>query len=78
MAKAPVTTEQRPKALDVLVGIVDIVLTFRFAERTPTLSDMARIVSTASRLLRFSNFDERIETENQVVLMLAKKRQLVS
>jgi hypothetical protein len=41
MAKAPVTTEPRPKALDVLVGIVDIVLAFRFAERTPTLSDMA-------------------------------------
>ena len=79
MAKAPTTTtEPRPKALDVLVGIVDIVLTFRFAERTPTLSDMARIVSTASRLLRFSNLDERIETENQAVLALARKRQLVS
>jgi hypothetical protein len=79
MAKAPTTTtEPRPKALDVLVGIVDIVLTFRFAERTPTLSDMARIVSTASRLLRFSNLDERIETENQAVLALARKRQMVS
>jgi hypothetical protein len=82
MAKAPIaavgTTELRPKAVDVLTGIVDIVLTFRFAERTPTLSDMARIVSTASRLLRFSNLDERIETENQAVLALARKRQLVS
>jgi hypothetical protein len=67
MAKAPIAaagaTEPRPKALDVLVGIVDIVLTFRFAERTPTLSDVARVVSTASRLLRFSNLDERIETK---------------
>jgi hypothetical protein len=32
----------------------------------------------ASRLLRFSNLDERIETENQAVLALARKRQLVS
>lgn len=79
MPKAPTTTtEPRPKAVDVLTGIVDIVLTFRFAERTPTLSDMARIVSTASRLLRFSNLDERIETENAAVLALARKRQLVS
>ena len=77
MAKTQ-TTEVRPKALDVLVGIVDIVLTFRFADRTATLSDMARIVSTASRLLRFSNLDEKIETENQAVLTLARKRQLVN
>ena len=78
MAKASTTTtEPRPRAIDVLVGITDIVLAFRFAERTPTLSDMARIVSTASRLLRFSNLDERIEVENQAVLALAKKRELI-
>jgi len=35
-------------------------------------------VSTASRLLRYDNVDERIEVENAVVLQLAKKRQLVS
>ena len=64
-----------PKALDVFVCIVDIVLAFRFAERTPTLSEMARVVSTRVRLLRFSNLDERIETENQAVLALARKRQ---
>jgi hypothetical protein len=44
----------------------------------PTLSDMARRVSTASRLLRFSNLDKRIETENLAVLALTRKRQLVS
>jgi hypothetical protein len=41
-------------------------------------TDMARTASTASRLLRFSNLDERIETENLAVLALARKRQLVS
>ena len=69
---------ERPRALDVLTGITDIVLEFRFVGRTATLSDMARVVSTASRLLKFSNLDERIETENQAVLMLARKRQLIS
>ena len=39
---------------------------------------MARFVSTACRLLRFSNLDEKIETENQAVLALARKRQRVS
>ena len=77
MAKAPQTTE-RPRALDTLVSVTEIALAYRYQDRTPTLSDMARVVSTASRLLRFSNLDERIETENQAVLALARKRQLVS
>jgi hypothetical protein len=76
MAKAPVT--ERPKAVDTLIGITEQAIAFRFTERTPTLSDVARVVNTASRLLRFSNLDERIEVENAAVLQLAKKRQLVS
>ena len=37
MAKPPTTTtEPRPKAVDVLVGLTDIVLAFRFVERTAT------------------------------------------
>jgi len=39
---------------------------------------MARLVSAASRLLRYENQEERIEVENATVLALAKKRQLVS
>ena len=65
-------------ALDVLVDVTELALTYKYPDRTPTISDMARTVSTASRLLRFSNLDDRIETENQVVMALAKKRQLVS
>ena len=57
---------------------VEFVVAFRYTERTPTISDLARVVNTASRLLRFSNLDERIEVENAAVLALAKKRQLVS
>jgi len=48
------------------------------AERASSLSDVVRVVGTASRLLRYDNVDERIEVENATVLALAKKRQLVS
>ena len=77
MAKAPVTTE-RPPALDVLVNVSKAAIDFRYADRNPTLADMARVVSTASRLLRFSNFDERIEVENAALLQIAEARQLVN
>jgi hypothetical protein len=72
------TVSERPKSVETLISIVEQAIAYRFTERTPTLSDVARVVSTASRLLRFSNLDERIEVENAAVLALAKKRQLVS
>jgi hypothetical protein len=76
MAKTTVT-ETKPKAVDCLVGIVEQAIAFRFTERTPTLSDLARLVNTASRLLRFQDVDQRIETENAATLALVKKRGLV-
>jgi hypothetical protein len=76
MAKASVA--ERPKAVEALVGITEQAITFRFADKTVTLSDVVRVVGTASRLLRYDNVDERIEVENATVLALAKKRQLVS
>ena len=75
MAKAPAT--EQPKAVDTLVGITEQAIAFRYVDRTPSLSDMVRLVSTASRLLRYANQKERIEVENSTVLALAKKRQLV-
>ena len=80
MAKAPATElkSETPKAVDVLMDITERAIAFRYTERTPTLADVARVVNTSSRLLRFSNLDERIEVENATVLLLAKKRQLVS
>jgi hypothetical protein len=80
MAK-PTTSVQgteRPKAVDVLMDLTERAVAFRYPDRSPTLSDVVRVVSTASRLLRYSNLDERIEVENAAVLALAKKRQLVS
>ena len=76
MAKASVT--ERPKAVEALVGITEQAIAFRIAERAPSLSDVVPVVSTASRMLRYENVDERIEVENATVLALAKKRQLVS
>jgi hypothetical protein len=71
------STEQ-PKAVEALMGITEQAIAFRFADRSVSLSDVVRVVGTASRLLRYDNVDERIEVENATVLALAKKRQLVS
>jgi hypothetical protein len=76
MAKPPVA--ERPKAVDALMDITERAVAFRYPNRSPSLSDVVRVVSTASRLLRYSNLDERIEVENAAVILLAKKRQLVS
>jgi hypothetical protein len=74
---AKVTTES-PKALDALIGIVDLAIAVRFAERVPTLSDLARVVAASSRVLHIRDLDERISTENAAVMVLAKKRGMVS
>ena len=78
MAKPTSGTEQRPKSIDVLAAITEQALAFRYPDRSPTFSDVARLVNTASRLLRFSDVDHRIEVENAVTLVVAKKLQLVS
>jgi hypothetical protein len=72
------TATERPKAVNCLIGIVEQAIACRFTERGPTISDLARLVNTASRLLRFADVDHRIEVENAVTLAVAKKLQLVS
>jgi hypothetical protein len=74
---AKTTATEQPKAVDALVDITERAIAFRFADRTPSLNEMARMVGTASRLLRYENQEERVEVENATVLALAKKRQLV-
>jgi hypothetical protein len=76
--KQPAKTTEQPKALDALIGIVDLAIAFRFAERVPTLSDLARVVAASSRVLRIHDLDERLSCENAAMLALAKKRGLVS
>jgi hypothetical protein len=76
--KQPKPANGQAKTLDVLVEISDLAVGHRFVDRTPKLVDVARAVALASRLLRFENIDERIETENAAVLALAKKRSLLS
>jgi hypothetical protein len=76
--KQPKPANGQTKTLDVLVEISDLAVGHRFQTKTPKLVDVARAVALASRLLRFENIDERIETENAAVLALAKKRSLLS
>jgi hypothetical protein len=79
MAKTTVTGDAaKPKSIDTLAAITELALNYRFAERTPTLSDVARLVNVASRLLRFDSVDAKIEIENATTILLARKRQLVS
>jgi hypothetical protein len=44
MAKTTVTGDAaKPKSIDTLAAITELALNYRFAERTPTLSDVARL-----------------------------------
>ena len=78
MKQSAKPTTERSKAVDTLVGIVDLAITFRFPEKTPSLSDVARVVGASSRVLRIADLDERISVENAAVMALAKKRNLVN
>ena len=76
--KQPVKPTEQPKALATLVAIVDLAITFRYPEKTPSLSDVARVVGASSRVLHIRDLDERISVENAAVMEIAKKRSLVN
>jgi hypothetical protein len=77
MAKAAATTE-KPKALDTLVEITETALDFRYADKTVKLMDIGKVVIQASRAMHIRDADERVQCENQAVMAIAKKRQLLS
>jgi len=72
--KTPAT--DRPKALDTLIAIVDLVIPHRY-DRVPTLGEIARTVGVASRSLRIPDFDERISVENAATLAVAKRLNVI-
>ena len=76
--KQPAKAADQAKTLDTLVTISDLAIDHRFGERKPRLSDVARVVAFASRVLHIRDLDERIATENACVLALGKKRGLLS
>jgi hypothetical protein len=76
--KQPAKPTEQPKALATLISIVDLAITFRFPEKTPSLSDVARVVGASSRVLHIRDLDERISVENAAVMEIAKKRSLVN
>jgi hypothetical protein len=69
---------ERPKVLDTLIAIVELVIPHRYPDREPSLSDIARLTSNVAGVLRFSNRAERTEVETTATLTLVKKRGLVS
>jgi hypothetical protein len=73
--KAPktTTTTEQPTALDTLSAITELALGFRYPGQVPSVSNIVRTVSAASRCLRYQDIDERISVENGVVLAVAKK-----
>jgi hypothetical protein len=75
---AKVSATEKPKAVETLIGVVEQAIAFRFVERSPTIGDLARLVNTGSRLLRFSDVDERLSVENATTVALAKKLALMS
>jgi hypothetical protein len=72
------TENARPKTLDTLTEIAGLAMAYRFPDRVPTLSDIARVTAVASRCLHIKDTDERISCENAAVLALGKKLAVIS
>jgi hypothetical protein len=75
--KANATNSEKPKAVDTLIEIAELVLKYR-ADAKLRLAVVARVINRASGLLRYDNIDERLEVENGATVQLAKKLGLVS
>ena len=73
-AKPDTTT--KPKAVEVLAGVTEMVLGYRGDK--PTIAAIARVTNRASHLLRIGDLDERLEIENGATVMLAKKHGLMA
>jgi hypothetical protein len=71
------TATERPQTLATLTQIGELAVGYRFQDRTPTVSELARVIADASRSLRIRDLDERISCENAAVLALAKNRNLI-
>jgi hypothetical protein len=70
--------QDRPKALDTLTAITEQVIAFRYADRTPNLVDIGRVVIGCSRAMHVKDTDERISVENATVLAIAKRHGIVN
>lgn len=73
-AKPDTTT--KPKAVEVLAGVTEMVLGYRGDK--PTIAAIACVTNRASHLLRIGDLDERLEIESGATVMLAKKHGLMA
>jgi hypothetical protein len=71
------TTDSRQKAIDTLTAVSDLIIAYRYAEKVPTLGNVARAVAAAARTLHI-DANERVATENSCVLAVAKKLGVIS
>jgi hypothetical protein len=78
MPKVPTAPSSAATALNVLTSITEEALAFRFGDKTVRLTDIGKVVITASRVLNIRDADERVSVENAAVVALAKKRNLLS
>ena len=75
--KQATKTDNHPKALDTLVAIVDLIISHRFPQKTPTLVELARVTSLANHSLRYSDRDEKVSVENAATLAVAKRLNVI-
>jgi hypothetical protein len=75
--KPEAKTNGQPKAVDVLIEVVETVLKYRRIDK-PKLAVIAACANRASLLLRISDLDERIEVENATTVAMAKRHGLIS
>jgi hypothetical protein len=66
------------KAADVVAELAEVAIRFRYPNAKPTLAELARVCSASARVLRISDLDERLESENHATLSLARKLSLIS
>jgi hypothetical protein len=56
-----------------LTAITELALGFRYPGQVPSVSNIVRTVSSASRCLKYQDIDERISVENATVMAIAKR-----
>ena len=75
MSKSPKTEptiSNGPNRVEALVSVTKAALQYRGMDK-PNLAEIGRVIDKASRLLRISDLDERVELENRAAVQVAKE-----
>ena len=63
--------------VEALVSITKAALQYRGMDK-PNLAEIGRVIDKASRLIRISDLDERLELENRAAVQVAKELGLIA